>query len=92
MKYEFKPTWGLPLYYGSKPYRKVINNGCTIETQDEILIEQLISNESRRSSQPIDWWLFKVGETILTDNLGRKFACSMNNNGKWIQLDRIIGE
>jgi len=90
VKYEFNPTWGLSLHHGSEPYRKVVNNGCIIETQDESLIKQLLDDETNRNSKPIDWWLFKVGETILTCNDGNHFACTMNNSGMWIQLVKII--
>ena len=42
MKYIFERTHGLPLYHGWEPYQKVVNNGCTIETQDNNLIAQLV--------------------------------------------------
>lgn len=90
MKYEFKLTWGLLLHHGSEPFQKVVNNGCVIETQDENLIRQLINDENNRKSKPIDWWLFKVGETILSCDDENYFACTMNNSGKWIQLIKII--
>jgi len=91
MKYEFRPTYGLSLYHGLEPYQKVVNNGCTIETQDVQLLAQLADDECRRTNPPIDWWLFKPGETVLTDNDGRQFACILNNSGSWIQLVRIVG-
>lgn len=92
MKYEFKSTLGVNLYCGLKPYRKVVNNGCVIETQDELLIAQLEDDEIHRMSKPIDWWLFKPGKTVLTDNFGNQYACIMNNDRKWIQLVKIIKE
>lgn len=90
MKYEFKSTIGMGLYHGLEPYQKVVNNGFVIETQDNNLIVQLIEDERRRNSRPIDWWLFKAGKTVLIDNYGDCFACTMNNNGQWIQLVKIV--
>ena len=91
MKYKFEPTLGVPLYHGWDPYQKVVNNGCTIETQNVSLLAQLAADERDRTKAPIDWWLFKPGETVLIDNYGNRFACTMNNNGKWITLVKIIG-
>jgi len=91
MKYKFESTWGKPLYDGLVPYQKIVNNGCTIETQDNNLIAQLAEDELKRSAPPIDWHLFKVGETVLIDNYGDRFACTMNNNRQWIRLNKIIG-
>ena len=90
MKYEFKSTLGVGLYCGLDSYQKVVNNGCTIETQDNNLIAQLVEDEWRRAGRPIDWHLFKAGGTILIDNYGNRFACTMNNDGRWIQLVKII--
>ena len=90
MKYLSSSTWGKSLECSMKPYKKVINNGCTIETQDEHLLQQLAEDEKNRISNPINWWLFKVGETVLIDNRNVKYACTMNNNGHWIRLDRIM--
>lgn len=90
MKYEFKSTLGMGLYHGWAPYQKVVNNGCTIETQDNNLIAQLIEDERKRIGRPIDWYLFKAGGTVLIDDYGNRFACTMNNDGRWIQLVKII--
>ena len=90
MRYEFRSTLEVGLYHGWDPYQKVVKNGCTIETQDNNLIAQLIEDERNRNSRPIDWWLFKAGETVLIDNYGDRFACTMNNNGQWIQLVKIV--
>lgn len=90
MKYIFEQTYGLPLYHGWEPYQKVVNNGCVIETQDNNLIAQLVEDERNRNSRPIDWHLFKAGKTVLVDNYGVRFACTMNNSGQWIQLVKII--
>jgi len=92
LRYEFKPTLGLRLFHGFAPYKKVVNNGCVIETQDDQLVEQLEKDEADRIEEPIDWHLFKVGETILIDNFGNRFACSVNNNGQQIQLEKIIDQ
>lgn len=90
MRYEFKSTIGMSLYHGTAPYQKVVNNGCIIETQDNNLIAQLAEDEHKHAGHPVDWWLFKPGKTILTDNYGARFACVMNNDGWWIQLVKII--
>lgn len=90
MKYELESTLGAPLYYGYEPYLKVVNNGCIIETQDNLLIAQLAEDEQNRQAPPIDWYLFKVGRAVLTDNYGNRFACTMNNNGQWIRMDKLI--
>ena len=89
MKYENGLFYGVDLCCSSFPYKKVINNGCTIETQDAELIRQLAEDERKRANAPVDWWLFKVGKTVLIDNRGIRFLCTMNNNGQWIRLDRI---
>ena len=64
MQYKYESTLGEPLYHGWEPYQKIINNGCTIETQDAGLIAQLMADERERTETPIDWWLFKPGETV----------------------------
>ena len=90
LAYSFKPFWGRPLYTGSDPFQKVVNNGCIIETQSTELIRKLQENEELRGSEVIDWYLFKPGKTILTDSDGHEFGCTMNNNGSWIRLKEII--
>ena len=90
MKYEFKSTLGQHLEPSMKPYQRVVNNGCTIEVQDESLLKQLYDDERNPDAPIIDWWLFKPGKTVLTDNFGRKFACNMNHGGDWIELQRLL--
>ena len=90
MKYIFEKTYGVALYHGCEPYQKVVNNGCTIETQDVSLLMQLAADECSCTGISIDWWLFKPGGTVLIDNYGIRFACTMNNNRQWITLVKII--
>jgi len=90
MKYQKSLTYGMSLECSLRPYKKVTNNGYIIETQDECLIQQLIEDDKQRTATPIDWQMFKVGETILIDNRGIMYACTMNNNRQWIRLDKII--
>lgn len=91
LSYEFREFYGVPLYAGWEPFRKVVNNGCTIETQSAELVRQLEENERRRDGEVIDWYLFKPGKTILTDNFGKKYGCRSNVDGKWITLIQIMG-
>lgn len=91
LHYIHKSFFGKPLYAGTKPFQKVVNNGCTIETQSVDLIQQLQRNEMTRNSEVIDWWLFKPGATILFDNHGNQFGCTSNVDGQWITLVQIVG-
>lgn len=90
LSYSFKPFLGRPLYAGSEPFQKVVNNGCIIETQSAELVRKLKENEAQRGVEVIDWYLFKPGKTILTDSDGPEYGCTMNNGGHWIQLVEII--
>lgn len=91
LAYNNEGFLGRPLYAGLEPFRRVVNNGCEIETQDVDLIRQIRENEFARGSEVIDWHLFKPGRTILIDNMGRKFGCTRNVYGQWIELTEIVG-
>lgn len=79
MRYLQENTLGKPLQSVMKPYQRIINNTFVIETQDESLLWQLSQDEKERIKTPIDWFLFKSGETVLIDNHGCKFACVCKN-------------
>lgn len=72
-----------------KPYQTTVNNGYVIETDDSNLIEQLKENENNRSSDVIDWYLFKVGNTILIDDNGIRYGCIQQTDSYKITLIRI---
>ena len=73
------------------PFRRTVNNGYTISTQDDDLLEQLDWDEINRMMPPIDWHLFRPGETILIDNIGRRFACTVKTD-YFVELQEIIEE
>lgn len=75
MKYIQENTIGKPLECILRPYQRIVNNGCVIETQSEGLLWQLHKDEVERDGRPIDWHLFRESETVLVDNHGRKYAC-----------------
>lgn len=81
MKYVQGNTVGKPLQCLFKPYQRIINNGCVIETQSEELLWQLYQDEVERDGEPIDWHLFKENKTVLIDNHGRKYACVRQSQG-----------
>lgn len=81
MKYIQESTLGKPLQCILRPYQRIVNNGCVIETQSEELLWQLHKDEVERETAPIDWHLFKESETVLIDNHGRKYACVRRNQG-----------
>lgn len=89
MKYKFENIYGKPLSNSLRVFKKVINNGWVIETDDEALFDQLEADEKDRTGEPIDWHIFKDGETVLIDNIGRNFACTIKGNGR-IQLIKIL--
>ena len=90
MRYEIKSTYGLRLYSGSKPYKKVNNNGYTILTQDEDLLAQLKENDKQRDGDIIDWCVFKPSRAVLVDDQENHFACTGATPGYTIQLTKII--
>lgn len=81
MKYIQENTIGKPLQCLFRPYQRIVNNGCVIETQSEELLWQLHNDEVERDGRPIDWHLFKECETVLVDNHGRKYACVRQSQG-----------
>ena len=81
MKYIHENTIGKPLQCLFKPYQRIVNNGCVIETQSEELLWQLYQNEKEGETQPIDWHLFKESGTVLIDNHGRRYACVRKSQG-----------
>ena len=90
MNYKHEDTHGRKLRSIAAPFKSVVNNGYTISTQDSGLIEQLWENEIERG-EVIDWFIFKVGKSVLIDDLGRKFACTMAVHNGIIELMEIIG-
>ena len=85
MSYIQKDFFGIPMKSEMKPYKKVVNNGYTIITQDESLIRDLTFNEKYQNGI-IDWFLFKPGKTILFDTLGRAFGCTSFAYGSFVEV------
>lgn len=54
MKYIQENTIGKPLQCRFRPYQRIVNNGCVIETQSEELLWQLYKDEVEREAVPID--------------------------------------
>lgn len=90
LRYEQRDIFGVKMKSLPVPYKKVINNGCFIETIDDELIKILDNNEVQQD-KVIDWWLFKPGRTVLYAPNGKTYGCSaVYFNHTIVRLDEII--
>ena len=89
-RYEQRSFMGNSLRSMSAPFKRVVNNGCTISSQDEELLNELKYNEMHNNGI-IDWHLFKQGETILYATNNKVYGCSYINGPKtYVELLEII--
>lgn len=70
------------------PYKRTVNNGTYIETQDYGLLKALWENECDRDSEVIDWHLFKGGYSVLIDDNYNIYGCRTKTDG-YVHLDKI---
>lgn len=85
MSYMQHDFFGVPMKSDLKPYKKVVNNGYTIMTSDESLICDLEWNENHHNGI-IDWFLFKIGKTILFSTNGKVYGCTEFGYGSFVKL------
>lgn len=89
MKYRLNDNFfGIGMENKLIPYKKVINNGISIETQDYALLEALCKNESDRTTEVIDWHLFKEGYSVLIDDDYNIYGCMVKTDG-YVQLNKL---
>lgn len=89
MKYRLNDNFfGIGMENKLIPYKKVINNGISIETQDYALLEALCKNESARTTEVIDWHLFKEGYSVLIDDDYNIYGCIVKTDG-YVQLNKL---
>lgn len=89
LRYEQRDIFGVKMKSLPVPYKKVINNGCIIQSQDDELIKILDNNEVQQG-RVIDWWLFKPGRTVLYAPNGKIYGCSEVYHNYIIVLNEII--
>ena len=85
MSYLQRDFFGVHMKSDLKPFKKVVNNGYTILTQDESLIRDLEWNEKYHNGI-IDWFLFRQGKTILFSTNGKAYGCTCFSYGSFVEL------
>lgn len=85
LSYEERDFYDVDMKSEMKPYKKVVNNGYTIMTQDESLIRDLEWNEKYHNGI-IDWFLFRVGKTVLFGTNGKVYGCTNFIHGSLVEL------
>ena len=89
ISYMQKDFFGVPMKSEMKPYKKVINNGYTIMTQEESLIRDLEWNEKYHNGI-IDWFLFRKGKTILFSTNDKVYGCTGFVYGSLVELTEFV--
>ena len=88
MSYVQHDFFGVPMKSCLSSYKKIINNGYTIITSDESLIRDLEWNEKYQNGI-IDWFLFKVGKTILFSTNGKVYGCTNFKYNSFVELTEL---
>lgn len=89
MKYRLNDNFfGVGMECKSVPYKKVVNNGSYIETQDYALLEALNKNEGNRTADVIDWHLFRAGYSVLIDDDYNIYGCTVKTDG-YVLLNKL---
>ena len=90
MKYRLNDNfYGIDMESKMIPYRKVVNNGIYIESQDYELLEAIHKNEYDRDSEVIDWHLFRACHSILIDDNYNIYGCTAKSEG-YVQLTKLM--
>lgn len=89
MKYRLSDNFiGVDMETKLIPYKRTVNNGSYIETQDYGLLKALWKNECDRTSEVIDWHLFRDGYSVLIDDNYNIYGCTTKTEG-YVQLTKL---
>ena len=89
MKFRLNDNFfGIDMESKMIPYKKVVNNGIHIESQDYELLEALWRNECDRTAEAIDQHLFKNGYSVLIDDNYNIYGCTTKTVG-YVQLNKL---
>ena len=89
MKYRLNDNFfGIDMESKMIPYRRTVNNGIYIETQDYGLLKALWKNECDRTAAAIDWHLFRDGYSVLIDDNYNIYGCTTKTTG-YVQLTKL---